>query len=174
MTFCVLFFQRDSTDANSSINVESSVREEKNAKHGDHSVSKKNVICGDTATKVDNDNGATSVPLAEQVVVKCGVCKQEMDDTIWDEHMQTAHNYLAWKEGESSLVGLFYNLYKATISGLLRQKKSSFYEKTVLIMKPSTYFRIYKTKTKSGSIYIPFQRNVTALCVPNVALYANM
>lgn len=71
------------------------------------SVIKKPVQCDDSAMEVDNDSDTALIPLVKQEVVKCGVCKQEMDDSLWDDHVQKAHNYLAWKEGESSLVRLF-------------------------------------------------------------------
>lgn len=40
----------------------------------------------------------------EENLVKCAVCHKNIKNSKWFKHIQRKHNYLAWKEGEPSLV----------------------------------------------------------------------
>ncbi|XP_028175874.1 uncharacterized protein LOC114364084 isoform X1 [Ostrinia furnacalis] len=62
-------------------------------------VKDENMNSNDSYQKVDKDTTVTDE--IKNVIVKCGVCKQEVEDILWISHIQTAHNYLAWKEEES-------------------------------------------------------------------------
>lgn len=41
------------------------------------------------------------------VEVKCGVCSELCLNRDWIMHIQSKHDYLAWKEGEPPLVSVF-------------------------------------------------------------------
>ncbi|KAJ0181740.1 hypothetical protein K1T71_002462 [Dendrolimus kikuchii] len=51
-----------------------------------------------------NDNSLLDVSMEIQsIMVKCGVCGQEVDSAGWINHIQNEHNYVAWKDCEPPL-----------------------------------------------------------------------
>lgn len=61
--------------------------------------------------------------------VKCGVCSQDLHISLWMAHIEKAHGYLAWKEGETPLnlnddesVWQYLNITSKEIGGLICSK----------------------------------------------------
>lgn len=44
------------------------------------------------------------VSIKKEILPKCGVCNQEVEDSQWLEHIAKEHDYLAWREDETPLV----------------------------------------------------------------------
>ncbi|CAH0404718.1 unnamed protein product [Chilo suppressalis] len=63
--------------------------------------------CTRSASLTDNDESIAHVDrssiISEEKEVKCGVCKMNIQNETWIDHIKQEHNYLAWKDGKKSL-----------------------------------------------------------------------
>lgn len=68
--------------------------------------SKKSFTSENTNTPQAVEEFAKSIK--KEILPQCGVCKQQVDESLWIEHIATEHDYLAWREDEAPLVRYYY------------------------------------------------------------------
>ncbi|XP_073941595.1 uncharacterized protein isoform X2 [Choristoneura fumiferana] len=79
-------------------------------------------------------------------LVECGVCRQSIQDKDWNSHIESHHNYLAWKNGENTLDVDDDDDVKEHLNKILKERGGLKCAKCGLIRK---YVKSYQTHIKS-------------------------